>query len=119
MYHFEEDHEAIIDFETWEAAQLEAKRKAQYCTDHQTNAYSQKSEVNPFYRKITCGHSYTRIKYNGHKGRTVIKWRCSSCNMTDGHKICTNHYVKYASSMKLFMLCWNEIVVYPVDYRKI
>lgn len=121
MYHIEEDHEAIIDAEMWEAVQLEIKRRAQYCMKHQNNAYSQKSEVNPFYGKIicgTCGHSYSRVKYKDRKGNIIVKWRCGSSNMVGGKKVCSNRYVREETLMKLFLLGWNEIVEYQEDYQK-
>ena len=52
----EEDYEPIIDIETWEAVQVELERRDKFCKDHFTNAYSQRSEVNPFYGKIICGN---------------------------------------------------------------
>lgn len=65
-YHIKRDHEQIIDIETWEAVQAELERRVQYCKDHFTNAYAQRSEVNPFYAKIICGNCgniYSRVKY--------------------------------------------------------
>lgn len=44
MYHIEEDHEPIIDIETWEAAQAELERREKYCKEHFTNAYSQRGK---------------------------------------------------------------------------
>lgn len=96
MYHIEEDHEPIIDAKTWEAVQMELERRAQYCTDHFTNAYSQRTEVNPLYGKIicgNCGHIYSRVKYTTRAGTKMTKWRCGSCNMANGHKVCSNRYV--------------------------
>lgn len=65
-YHIKRDHEPIIDIETWEAVQAELERRGQYCKDHFTNVYAQRSEVNPFYAKIICGNCgniYSRVKY--------------------------------------------------------
>lgn len=113
MYHIEEDHEPIIDIETWEAVQAEIERRAQYCTDHFTNAYSQKSATNPFYAKIICGNCgniYSRVKYTTRAGTAITKWRCGSCNKTNGHKVCSNRYVTDETFTKLFIMSWNEIV---------
>ena len=121
MYHIEEDHEPIIDIETWEAVQVELERRAQYCTDHFTNAYSQKSEINPFYAKIICGNCgniYSRVKYTTKAGTKLVKWRCGSCNKTDGHKVCSNRYVTDDTFTKLFIMSWNEIVEHQVDYQE-
>ena len=52
----EEDHESIIDIETWEAVSAEMERRTQYCADHFTNAYTQPSEINLFFAKIICGN---------------------------------------------------------------
>lgn len=121
MYHIEEDHEPIIDVETWEAVQLEMERRAAYCHEHKNNAYAQRSEVNPFYGKIICGncnHSYSRVKYKDRQGRQITKWRCGSCNMAAGHKVCSNRYVTEESLMKFFIMSWNEIVEHKAEYKE-
>jgi DNA invertase Pin-like site-specific DNA recombinase len=121
MYHIEEDHEPIIDIETWEAVQAELARREQYCTEHFTNAYSQKSETNPFYAKIICGNCsniYSRVRYTTKAGRQITKWRCGSSNKTNGHKVCTNRYVTEETFKKLFVMSWNEMVVHQEEYKE-
>ena len=121
MYHIEEDHEPIIDIETWEAVQAELERRAQYCKDHFTNAYGQMSEKNPFYAKIICGNCgniYSRVKYTTRAGTKITKWRCGSCNKADGHKVCSNRYVTDETFTKLFVMSWNEIAEHPEDYQE-
>ncbi len=111
----------IIDIETWEAVQAEIERRGQYCTYHSTNAYSQKSEINPFYAKIICGNCgniYSRVKYTTREGTKITKWRCGSCNKTDGHKVCSNRYVTDETFTKLFVMSWNEIVEHQADYQE-
>lgn len=121
MYHIEEDHEPIIDIETWQAAQSELERREKYCKAHFTNAYSQRGEVNPFYGKIICGncnHIYSRVMYTARSGRRIIKWRCGSCNMADGHKVCSNRYVTDETFKKLFVMGWNEMAENFGDYQE-
>lgn len=121
MYHIEEDHEPIIDIETWQAAQAELERREKYCKAHFTNAYSQRGEVNPFYGKIICGncnHIYSRVMYTARSGRRIIKWRCGSCNMADGHKVCSNRYVTDETFKKLFVMGWNEMAENFGDYQE-
>lgn len=121
MYHIEEDHEPIIDVETWKAVQAEIERREKYCKEHFTNAYSQRSEVNPFYGKIICGncnHTYSRVMYTARSGEKIIKWRCGSCNMTGGHKVCSNRYVTDETFKKLFVMGWNEIAGHFDDYQE-
>lgn len=120
-YHIKKDHEPIIDIEIWEAVQAELDRRAQYCTEHFTNAYSQKTETNPFYAKIICGNcgsTYSRVKYTTRAGTAITKWRCGSCNKANGHKICSNRYVLDETFTKLFVMSWNEIVDYQLDYQE-
>ena len=78
-YCVEENHEAIIDAETWECVQLEMERRRKYMEEHGTNSYSHNTENNPFASKIICGscnHVYVR---KGWKGRDGIRkvWQCS------------------------------------------
>ncbi len=120
-YHIKRDHEAIIDVDTWEAVQAEIERRAQYCKDHFTNAYSQKTETNPFYAKIICGNcgsTYSRVKYTTRASTEITKWRCGSCNKANGHKICSNRYVLDETFTKLFVMSWNEMVDYQPDYQE-
>ena len=121
MYHIEEDHEPIIDIDTWEAVQKEIERRSNYCKEHFTNAYARRSEVNPLYTKIICGncsHTYSRVKYTTRAGTKITKWRCGSCNMAKGHKVCSNRYVTEESLMKLFVMSWTEIAGHLEDYKE-
>lgn len=120
-YHIKRDHEPIIDIETWNVVQAELERRAKYCKDHFTNAYSQKSETNPFFAKIICGNCgnvYSRVKYTSRAGTKIIKWRCGSCNKADGHKICSNRYVTDETFTQLFIMSWNEIAGHQDDYQE-
>lgn len=120
-YHIKKDHEPIIDIETWEVVWAELDRRAQYCTEHFTNAYSQKTETNPFYAKIICGNcssTYSRVKYTMRAGTAITKWHCGSCNKTNGHKICSNRYVTDETFKKLFVMSWNEIVEKKTNYQE-
>lgn len=51
-------------------------------------------------------------------GTKITKWRCSSCNKTDGHKVCSNRYVTDETFTKLFIMGWNEIAEHPEDYQE-
>ena len=46
------------------------------------------------------------------------KWRCGSCNKTDGHKVCSNRYVTDDTFTKLFIMGWNEIVEHQEEYQE-
>ena len=74
MYHIQDDHEAIIDIDTWNAVQQEITRREKYCEEHRTNAYAQLTETKPLSCKVICGecnHLYTRVHYTYRDGRKV------------------------------------------------
>ncbi len=111
-YHIKEDHEPIIDADTWRAVQQEIKRREIYCAEHHTNAYAQRTDKNPFSYKVVCGNCnnlFGRVIYSDSYGNKRRKWRCCSANKTRGHKVCSNRYITEDSLFKLFMMSWNEI----------
>ena len=119
MYHIEDDHEAIIDLDTWNVVQQEIARREQYCREHHTNAYAQQTELKPLSCKIICsecGHLYTRVIYTSRSGSKVSKWRCGSTNKAGGSRVCSNRYVMEDAFTKLFVMSWNEIAGHYDDY---
>ena len=68
--------------------------------------------------KIVCGSTYSRVKYTTRAGTAITKWRCGSCNKTNGHKICSNRYVTDETFKKLFVMSWNEIVEKQTNYQE-
>ncbi len=121
-YHIKEDHEPIIDTDTWNAVQQEIERRAKFCEAHFTNAYAQIPHKNPFSCKVICGecgHIYSRVVYMDRK--QLIKYRkmrCGSCNKTNGHKVCSNRYIEEDAVYKLFMMAWNEIAGHCEEYEE-
>ena len=112
-YHIEEDHEAIIPPDMWQAVQMELERRDAYIKEHGNNAYGQRPEVNPLFGKIICGDCnsvYSRTKCKARDGHEIRKWRCGSCNKARGHKVCYNRYVAEEAFIKLFIMSFNEIV---------
>ena len=41
MYHIQDDHETIIDLDTWNTVQQEIARREKFCEENRTNAYAQ------------------------------------------------------------------------------
>lgn len=112
-YHIEDDHEAIIDKDTWNAVQKEIARREAYCREHFTNTYAQLPEQRPFSGKIVCGECnnlYTRVTYRDRKGNPLVKWRCGSTNKHGGSRVCSNRYVLESAFINLFIMSWNAIV---------
>ena len=111
-YYVRNDHEPIIDKDTWTAVQQEIKRRDDYCKEHHTNSYAQLPDKNPFSGKVVCGecgHLFSRVTYSYRDGKKINKWRCGSANKTKGHKVCTNRYIFEEALLKLFVMSWNQI----------
>lgn len=111
-YHIQDDHEAIIDIDTWNAVQQELARREEYCKEHKTNTYGVLTETKPLSGKIICGECnnlYTRVSYTYRDGRRVVKWRCGSTNKVGGRRVCSNRYIMEDALIKLFIMSWNEI----------
>lgn len=112
MYYIEDDHEAIIDKDTWNAVQQEIKRREKYCKDHYTNTYAQLPNIRPFSGKIVCGECnnlYSRVAYRNRRGEPIVKWRCGSTNKHRGSRVCPNRYVLEYTFINLFIMSWNAI----------
>ena len=118
-YHIQDDHEAIIDLDTWNAVQQEIARREEYCKEHKTNTYGVLTETKPLSGKIICGECnnlYTRVSYTYRDGRRVVKWRCGSTNKVGGRRVCSNRYIMEDALIKLFIMSWNEIAGNYEDY---
>lgn len=118
-YHIQDDHEAIIDLDTWNAVQQEIARREVFCKEHKTNTYAVLTETKPLSGKIICGECnnlYTRVSYTYRDGRKVVKWRCRSTNKVGGRRVCSNRYIMEDALIKLFIMSWNEIAGNYTDY---
>lgn len=121
MYHIEEDHEPIIDVETWEAVQQELERRQRFCEEHRTNTYAVNPETNPFSGKVVCGNCnnlYSRVKYTTRQGTKIVKWRCGSTYKAAGHRVCACPYIYEEALMKFFVMSWNQIVENQKSYKE-
>lgn len=121
MYHIEEDHEPIIDLETWTAVQQELERRKAFCKEHHTNTYAVNPESNPFAGKVVCGkcnNLYSRVTYTMRDGRRVSKWRCGSTNKAGGRRVCACPYIYEESLIKFFLMSWNQIAMHQDEYQE-
>ena len=71
QYYVENDHEAIIEREIWDAAQLEINRIKEFKRNHQIRELGS-SSLEPFYGKIFCGCCGGRMVKKSRKS----VWRC-------------------------------------------
>lgn len=81
-YYVEESHPAIIDKDTWEAVQLEMKRRKDYAKEHSMKRLEYATVKNPFGGKVICGNCnkiYGRKTWNStNKSLKRIIWRCNN-----------------------------------------
>lgn len=111
-YCVEENHEAIIDAETWKCVQLEMERRRKYMEEHGTNSYSHNTENNPFASKIICGRCNHVFVRKGWRGRDGIRkvWQCSDRYRVKGVVGCSNRHVDEETLKKAYIMAWNHIV---------
>ena len=110
-YYVQESHPAIIDSETWEAVQLEMKRRKLFCDEHNIKNLDTKI---PFGGKIicgTCGAYYRRRTWMGPDGKNKRKvWMCSNRYKTKGIKGCESMHVDEEMLKKAFVNVFNALV---------
>lgn len=102
QYYVKNSHDAIIDKETWEAAQEEMERRRMYCKQYHLQKYTYRTPANPFGGRIVCakcGYTYARKSWST---RNVVYWNCKSC-LCDGN-------IKETVFHQVFMTAWNHVV---------
>lgn len=110
-YYVEESHPAIIEPETWEAVQLEMKRRKIFCEEHNIKNLDTKI---PFSGKIicgTCGAYYKRRTWMSPDGKSKRKiWSCSNRYKVKGIKGCESKHVDEEVLKRAFMEVFNALV---------
>ncbi|MBR4210496.1 MAG: recombinase family protein, partial [Lachnospiraceae bacterium] len=104
-----DDHEAIIDRETWEAVQEEFKRREEFMARHNLKIYTHASGNTPFTCRVfcgTCGKSYMRHIW---KRRGITQWQCSG-HRKDGRLLCRNDFVDEQDLMRGFVKAYNKLM---------
>ena len=121
MYHIEEDHEPIIDVETWEAVQQELERRQRFVKNIvQTLMRSIRKQIHS-QAKWCAEIAITfipRVKYTTRQGTKIVKWRCGSTNKAAGHRVCACPYIYEEALMKFFVMSWNQIVENQKSYKE-
>ena len=113
QYYIEDDHEAIIEPEFWNAVQLEMKRREDFLTEHQMQRYGNEPEKNPMACRVICGKCgkmFTRKNWRKRDGSIRPIWQCSERYRVKGVLGCDNRHVDEAVLMQVFVLAWNQLV---------
>jgi DNA invertase Pin-like site-specific DNA recombinase len=90
QYLLEDSHPAIIDEETWEAVQLEMKRRKAFAEANGISKIDYASVDNPFAGRVICGHCnsiFGRKVWNSNdERRRRLIWRCNRKYAVKGEK---------------------------------
>lgn len=114
QYYVENSHPAIIDHDTWEAVQLEIKRRRDYASKHGIDKVDYSTDKHPFAGRVvcgSCGKAYHRKVWNSPsvKLRRVV-WQCSGRYEIKGLVGCENKHVDEFVLREGFEAAFNEIM---------
>ena len=113
QYYIEDDHEAIIESEFWNAVQLEMKRRTEFIQEHSMQRYGHDPEKNPMACRIICGkcgRMFTRKIWKNRCGLSRPIWQCSERYRVKGVLGCDNRHIDEDVLMQVFILAWNQLV---------
>lgn len=109
QYYVTGSHPAIIDDETWEAVQLEIKRRDQYMRGHGLTKYGYAGCSSPYVSKVFCGECGCSFQRHVWSGRGVCIWQCKDSIHAKGG-ICKARRVEERVLDRAFVIAWNSIV---------
>ena len=110
--YIEDDHEAIIDKESWEAVQEEFERRDNFLKTHNLKQYSYGSNSNPFTCHLFCGECGD--SYNRHARPEKVQWQCKS-HRVKGRLKCRNEFVNEKDLERGFVKAYNKLMAKSPD----
>ena len=108
----EDDHEGIIDKETWEAVQEELSRRDKFMADHNLKMYTYGSNPNPFTCRVFCNECGCGYNRHSWKSRGVAQWQCKG-HRIKGRLVCKNEFVDEGDLEKGFVKAFNKLIINP------
>ncbi|MBQ7604337.1 MAG: recombinase family protein [Clostridia bacterium] len=78
-YYVENDHPAIIDPETWEAAREETARRREFREKHGLRGLD--GGGSPFYARLFCERCGVKLERVFNRGMKRAVWRCPGCSV--------------------------------------
>ena len=114
QYYVKDSHPAIIDRDTWEAVQLEIKRRRSFALAHGIDKIEFSTDKRPFAGRVicgTCGKVYGRKIWNSPnpKLRRVV-WQCNNKYAVKGVKGCDSRHIDEEVLYQAFVDAYNLLV---------
>jgi len=109
QYYVEDDHEGIIDRETWDAVQEELERREVFLKTHGLNRYGGGSDSSPFSSRVFCGECGKPYSRHIWASRKIYQWQCNN-RRVNGVLTCRNAFVDEKDLEKGFVLAYNELI---------
>lgn len=106
--HIQDDHEAIIPPDIWQAVQLETERREAYKQRHKVKTYAKNVDFNVFATKVicgTCGKVFSRKTWS-----CGSIWQCSGRYREKGVAGCQNRHTYTETIENLFIFAWNSLI---------
>jgi DNA invertase Pin-like site-specific DNA recombinase len=111
QYYIKDNHEGIVDRETWEAAQLEMTRREGYRQRHGITSIG-RTNGDQLHSKIFCGKCGGKFLRRYWKGNTSIFWKCENADKKKGKK-CDAEIVWEKEILEGIVKGWNELIDNP------
>ena len=107
--YIEDNHEGIIDKDTWEAVQEELKRRDAFMEQHGLKMYARGMEPNLFSFRTFCGECGKSYTSHSWKSRGIQQWQCKG-HRTNGVLTCRNAFVDHEDLKKGFVAAYNKLM---------
>ncbi len=118
QYHVEDDHEAIIEKDFWQATQQEVKRRKDYMAEHGLRTMGRYTEEQPFSNRVlcgACGHIFWRRTLT-RGGQHVKVWMCGQRYRKKKVVGCKSDTITEQFLHDSFVKAWNQMVEHRTDY---
>ena len=109
MIYIENDHEPIIDKDTWDAVQEEFERRKLFLKKHGMLRYAQGREPYPFTCKVFCGDCGKQYTVHSWHNRGISQWQCRG-HRVNGVLKCSNPHVDFLDLEKGFVVAFNKLM---------
>lgn len=106
-YFIEDDHEAIIPKDEWEAVQMELLRRERFREELGLGIYS--NSFSPYSGRVVCPKCGRPYRKCGGRNNDKDFWICAS-KKENGSKTCSAENVRTSALDEAFKIAWNSIV---------